>query len=209
MRRLVVVVLASILAAPASAQRPDAPQGIGMVRPPIVPGNKLYFYLPTDLFAPPDAVAPIDSLVFVAGVPSVDAQGPPWLSPEVLKLDYELLWFRARTLMQFWIEVEVNPQGDRRWLDRAAVEFLAWPEFLLQVFAVETADPENNPVRVAPDATAPPLDLSTEVILRPAGIRGEWIWVEIMPDMGANPTANGWLRWTDGARLLVQYSLLS
>ena len=124
-----------------------------------------------------------------------------------MKLDYDLLFLRAKTLTRNWIEVVVNREtGQASWIDRHAVEFIHWPTFLLDVVAVEVHDPEGNPVRVKPldhasvlaDATLP---------LRPLAIQGSWLQVSTN-GLADRIAPTGWIRWRDGDRLLITYSLL-
>lgn len=82
--------------------------GIGMVKPPIS-DQPTYFFGPpsTDLNA--RQPLPTDSLTFLQGQHYLDvATAPPWFQPEVLKLDYDLLYVRAVSLRAHWIEVIVN-----------------------------------------------------------------------------------------------------
>ena len=199
----------------ASAQRPDdgwvADIGVGMVKPNVVDGAVMYFYGPPDEngFAPTSA--PIDSVTFAASTHHVDiATAPPWLVPEVLKLDYGFLLFRARSLTRFWVEVIVNnTNGQTAWLPRSEVDFVPWVDFFLTVFAVEPIDVVANPLRARPfsysDPALPPS--GTDWFYEPIEIRGDWIHVRLRSQ--SQPERDGWFRWREGDRLAVSYSLLS
>jgi hypothetical protein len=184
--------------------------GVGMVKPRLTPGAPLYFYSSADFSKLPSVMSVADSLTFFKSEHYIDiATAPPWFVPEVMKLDYDLLFLRAVTLSQNWLEVIVNQQtGETRWVDRHAVDFIHWPDFLLEVFAVEIADPESNPLRIKPLSHASIVPVSAGAVLHPIAIQGDWMKVVVgeIPDSNS-PT--GWIRWRDGDRLLITYSLLS
>ena len=124
-----------------------------------------------------------------------------------MKLDYDLLFLRAKTLTRNWIEVVVNREtGQTSWIDRHAVECIHWPTFLLNVVAVEVNDPEGNPVRVKPLDHASVLADAT-LSLQPLAIQGSWLQVSTN-GLADRIAPTGWIRWRDGDRLLITYSLL-
>ena len=213
--RLVLLCLICGIGFDASGQRPNdgwvAEIGVGMVKPNVAAGAVLYFYGRPDegTFVPTSA--PVDSITFMAGPHYVDiATAPPWLVPEVLKLDYGFLMFRARSLTRHWVEVIVNnTNGQTAWLPRSEVEFVTWVDFFLTVFAVEPIDPEANPLRPRPFLHSDPDEphAATDGHYAPIEIRGDWIHVRLRSQ--AQPERDGWFRWRDGDRLTVSYSLLS
>jgi len=188
----------------------DLPLGVGMVQPYLVPGQALYFYGVPPRDGLPGEAAPVDSLTFLAGPYYTDvATAPPWFVPEVFKLDYNLLYLRAKTLTLHWIEVVVNTQtGETRWVDRHAVAFVDWPTFLLGAVSVEVIAPEANPIRSGPGEETALLDAKPDEPLQPQAVQGGWMKVgaSIFADR-AVPT--GWIRWHGGERLVIDYALLS
>ncbi len=194
-----------------ASQQPQSrqPVGIGMVKPRLAPEQPLYFYGAPDFDAMPFDKAPTDSLTFVQGDHFIDIKtAPPWFWPEVLKLDYNLLNLRAVTLSKNWIEVIVNRQsGETRWLDRHAVEYLHWPEYLLNVAAVEIIEPQANPVRIKPLDHAGALTLAPGAALRPLAVKGSWLQVRVGELVDSSSPA-GWLRWRNAERLLISYAIL-
>lgn len=190
-------------------QQTDLPVGVGIVSPVLDPERPLYFYGVTDFDALPHTLVPQDSLTFAQGPYHTDiATAPPWFVPETMKLDYDLLALRAKTLTRHWIEVIVNQRtGETRWVSREAVDFASWPDFLLDVISVETPDPAANPIRSGPFDAAP-VRAQTTALLQPLAVQGEWL--QVGPSMLTDEAApKGWIRWTDGARLLIVYSRLS
>lgn len=193
-----------------AAQNQQQPLGIGMARPHLQAGGTLYFYGVRDVTVMPDQLVPQDSLTFKQGEHFVEiATAPPWFWPEVTKLDYNLLYLRAKTVSRNWLEVVVNRQsGQTAWVDRQAVECVLWPDFLLSVYAVELLDPTNNPMRIKPLLHASPVALPERAQLKPLAMQGDWLRVEILDDAG-QARVTGWIRWRDAQGLLIRYSLLS
>ena len=216
MRRFLPLLIGMLLlgsgAAPSSVEQPASVEtlGVGLVKPRLLTGQRLYFYNRPEDDRVPAMMPPLDSLVFGEGRHHVDIKSaPPWFWPEVMKMDYGLLLLRARTLKKNWIEVVVNQQtGLTRWVDRQAVEFIDWPTFLLNVVAVEVTDAVANPIRVKPLDHAGILAEAPDIPLPPLAIRGSWMQVSTA-DVADRMPPSGWIRWRDDDRLLIRYSLLS
>lgn len=185
-----------------------SPMGVGMASIQPVEGTSLYFYDMPSLRATPASSVPVDSLTFKLVEHYVDiATAPAWFEPEHRKLDYEILLLRTLTVNRNWIEVVVNKTtGQTAWLARDAVNFMYWPDFFLTVFTVDSIDPTNNPIRVAPedDASAAPA-FDREVYLFPVAVKDEWI--QVKPD--ARVRGELWVRWRKNGQMLIRYYLLS
>ena len=85
---------------------------------------------------------------------------------------------------------------------------LLWPEFLLGVYALEPLIRPGIRSRIKPldHATGrPPLGGPAH----PTVVRGRWMRVTTEGAREGGQVVEGWLRWTDGERLLVRYDLLS
>ncbi len=186
----------------------ERPLGMGMVSPNLAPGV-LRFYTAPDLDQLSDRSIATDSLVFVQGEHDIDiAYAPPWFLPAHLKLDYGLLMMRAITISRNWVEVELNSTDGRTlWIDRGNAHVMLWEEFMLGVVAVEILDPESNPIRVKPMDHAGILADGANALLKPLAVRGEWLLVATH-QLADRIQPTGWVRWRDGDRLLVDYSLL-
>ena len=187
----------------------DPSTGVGVVQ--VAFTAPLYFY--GDPPGHPSLATPLDSLTFRSGPHHVEvAYAPPWFAPDDFKLDYDLLYLRAVSLRRDWIEVVVHTTDVRwppqtRWIAREAVTFRSWPEFLLEVFSVESLAPTNHPLRIAPQDEADPV-VSDQDDYRVLGVEGEWLLVE-GADAREVGTPRGWLRWRADDRLLIRYNLLS
>lgn len=183
--------------------------GVGMVQVEARIGEPLYFFGEPEFDALPDVTSAVDSITFEQGPWYVDiATAPPWLVPETLKLDYDLLLFRAHTVRRDFVEVVVNGlDGRTAWVARDRIRFRPWSEFLLEVYAVEALDGVSNPVRLKPLDHAAVL-AEAVLPLRPLAMRGDWL--QVTTDGLADRIApTGWIRWRDGERLLVTWALLS
>ncbi len=208
---------------------PDAPgagdnaMGVGLVRPVVEAGRVLYLYGAPgdDVTVPTDA--PADSVAFAETSYGTDiGYAPPWFYPEIVKLDYNLFYLRARTLRRHWVEVVVNKtDGRTAWIRRDDVAFVSWPEFIVTAFAVERTAPRENPMKARPfgysDAVAGERGGATSGdverdILEPLAVRGHWLKVRyhtVFEDKPDDPTVTGWIIWRDADQLCVTYSLLS
>ncbi|MBK9175230.1 MAG: hypothetical protein IPM46_02605 [Flavobacteriales bacterium] len=182
--------------------------GMGMVSPRLEPGV-LRFYAMPDLDQTPDHAVVSDSLVFVQGDYHVEiAYAPPWFVPAHLKLDYDLLLMRATTVALHWVEAEVNStDGRTMWISRSDAGVVLWQDFLLSVVAVEILDPSANPIRLKPLEHAAVLADGADALLKPLAVRGDWLMVSTN-GLADRIVPTGWIRWRDGEKLLVDYSLL-
>lgn len=211
---LVFAALAVSLAATTSAQDGlpgpdlDAPLGLGMAL--VTTGDApapLRFYSHPALDEVPPEVNPADatvtdSVTFAPGRPSSVGTAPPWFLPEVLDIERGHVAFRVETLAGDWTRVVVNrADGRTAWVRSDRVEFLAWPEVVL-LFLLTVA-PEANPLRTRPHDDAPVLVTPPpDWRLRPLAVQGDWVQVSTLGLADRIPPS-GWVRWTDGKRLLV------
>ncbi len=144
-----------------------------------------------------------DSVTFVPrrGRASVGT-APPWFLPEILDIAAGHVGFRIRTLTADWVEVVTNrADGRTAWVARDRVEIVGWPTVLLA--SLLTVAPEANPLRTRPTADAPVLaSTPPDWRLRPLAVRGSWMQVSTLGLADRIPPS-GWVRWTDGERLLV------
>ncbi|MCB0795570.1 MAG: hypothetical protein KDB88_12610 [Flavobacteriales bacterium] len=177
--------------------------GLGMARPDMR-SSVLHF------LTGPDDERPVDSVVFAQGTGMFAiVEAPPWLLPAHMKLDYDILLLRVLALSRTAVEVEVNaPLRMSKWVPRDQVDVLLWPEFLLAVHSIEPIGTDDLVVRVKPLDHASEVAVREDAILRPLLVRGQWIKVSA-EQLDHDQGVTGWLRWTDGDRLLISYALLS
>lgn len=216
MRTPLLAALAVLAAGAASAQHglpetdPAAPLGLGLavVRVTDAP-PPLRFYAHPALAELPHEV-PVgdatvtDSLTFEPGRGRASlATAPPWFLPEILDAARGHAALRVVTLTPEWVEAVANRADGRRvWLRRERVEVVAWPDVLLQSL-VTLPDLEATSLRQRPVDDAPVLATTDpDWQLRPLAVRGDWLQVSTLGLADRIPPS-GWVRWTDGERLLV------
>ncbi|MEZ4759419.1 MAG: hypothetical protein R2810_06490 [Flavobacteriales bacterium] len=125
--------------------------------------------------------------------------------PAHLKLDYDIL-LRVLAVSRNAVEVGgERPQRMSRWVPRDQGCSCCFGRFPRGVYASSRSIP-LHPLRIKPLDHAAPVTLPKRPCCtrtyagRGAGHHGR---------SGGGPVVEGWLRWTDGERLLVRYDLLS
>ena len=184
--------------------------GMGFFSPDFINSSTLFFYSNPHHSKSVQEHPPVDSINFIRNERgSFDiSYAPPWLQPEHLKLDYDLLYFKVRSLSRDFIEVMVNNTTQKTlFVSRYAGDLALWPEFLLGVHSVEFDSPTDHPVKIKP------LDHASEVnikfdFMHPLMIRDDWMFVELWNN-DFKPVGNGWILWQKDGKLLIRYSLLS
>ncbi len=192
------------------AQETAETVGVGMVKPRLVVGETLEFWPPPTRRPAAFRPTPVGSITLGEGDYGTlrIASAPPGFAPEIVKLDYDILLLRARSMTSSHIEVVVNREtGRTAWVERSAVEFLDWPSFWLSVFAIEVKDLNTNPVRTKPLDHAARVLSAKETTYGVQAVRGNWLQVGPAEASKAKPI--GWIRWQDGEQILIGYFLLS
>lgn len=190
--------------------------GIGMAMPQMMDERPLYFYSTVDPGSHPSQLTPTDSLMFNSSVHHIEiSYAPAWLDTDIVRLNYDQLFFRVVTISQSWVEVIVNgldplPRSFRRtmWVSREAVDLQFWPEFFLSIHSVEPLNAANNPLRSGPAEETALMESNENDIYRVLAVQNDWMLVESL-DYRESGTPRGWIRWNDGDRLLVRFNLLS
>ena len=186
----------------------NAEFGLGMAAPNFSELKTLHFYGNPTMT---DNVVANDSVTFSTSTNGPEiATAPPYLVPQHLKMDYQIFYFLVKSQTRDHYEVVVNKKnGQTTWVSKVEVKFKSWPDFLLNVFAVEPMNWNDNLVRIKPMSHASPIQTVTEEnILSPIQIKDDWIQVDIM-DKNHKSIGKGWLKWRSESALLIDYSLLS
>ena len=183
--------------------------GLGMFMPNYYENRVLYFYGRPTNGKGIDKQIPTDSVVFKRGDHSLEiSYAPPWLLPEVMKLDYEMFALKALTLHHDLIEVEVNKRKSKStYVDRYSGRMQYWPDFLFAINSVEPIDRTKNPIRLRPFDHGSIIDKSFE-ILKPLAIQSNWMEVELL-DSEYRSNGTAWIKWHEEGQLLITYNLLS
>ncbi|MFD1614305.1 hypothetical protein ACFR98_04305 [Gelatiniphilus marinus] len=184
--------------------------GLGMFTPNFHDNKTLYFYGNLTQGKSVQEHTPIDSITFkqreYGGFDIATA--PPWLVPDHLKLDYDMLYFKVQSISHDFIEVTVNTTNNQtRFVDRYAGKLMYWPEFLLVINSVKFPNPEKHNIYTRPFEEAGTTKTPYS-FLRPIKIKDEWMYVALL-DYDFNVKGQGWIRWKKGGKMLIRYSLLS
>ena len=184
--------------------------GLGMFAPKLFNTDVFYFYDKPNLDKAIIEHSPTDSITFKklenGGYDITTA--PPWLVPEHLKLDYDILYFRMQSISQDFIEVTVNSiTGQTKYVDRNSGKILYWPEFLLKINSVEFLNPHKQKIHIKPQESSSIIN-STYSFMKPLQISRAWMYVELVDD-DYNSVGKGWIKWMENEKLLIKYSLLS
>ncbi|RKE98318.1 hypothetical protein [Ichthyenterobacterium magnum] len=184
--------------------------GLGMFTPNFYKNKALYFY---SNLTPSKSVhehIPTDSITFkqleYGGFDIATA--PSWLVPDHLKLDYDRLHFKAKSISHDFIEIVVNTTNNQTtFVDRYAGKLQYWPEFLLGIHSVEFPEPSKHKIYVKPLDYAETIKTPYSFML-PIKIQNQWMYVELQGD-DYKAVAKGWIRWCKDGKLLITYNLLS
>lgn len=200
----------ALLTKKTSAIKTESNMGLGMFIPNFHESKTLYFYGNLTQGKSVQEHTPIDSITFkqreYGGFDIATA--PPWLVPDHLKLDYDMLYFKVQSISHDFIEVTVNTINNQtRFVDRYAGKLMYWPEFLLGINSVEFPNPENHNIYARPLEEAGTIKTPYS-FLRPIKIKDEWMYVALLDD-GFKVKGHGWIRWKKNGEMLITYSLLS
>ncbi len=184
--------------------------GLGFYEPDFYNASVLYFYGQPNLEKAVDEHFPTDSITFrqLEGGGFEIATAPPWLQPEHQKLDYDLLYFRVKSIGHELIEITVNTTTQQTaYVARAAGTIMYWPEFLLHVNSVEFLDPAVEKVRYKAHPQADAITTAYD-FMDPLLIQEDWMWVELRNDRFES-LGKGWIQWRRNGQWLIAYSLFS
>lgn len=187
------------------------PMGIGIAKPNLQIDQPLYFYPAPQAKQKAEQFTPIDSITFKHGAQGIEiATAPPWLVPERLKLDYQVFHFLVLSQSRSFLQVVGNKtNGQIAWIAKSQVHYQDWSSFLLDVYALQPKDWDNNPLRIKPFTHADPLlEFNQQHILQPIKIKDQWIEVKVL-DRSHQALGTGWIRWRSEAGFLIDYDLFS
>jgi len=190
--------------------QPIENKGLGMFSPNVSEITILYFY---NYQLPEKSVyqnALIDSITFKkTAFGEFDiAAAPSYLVPEHLKLDYGILYFKAISVTNDFIEIEVNKLTHQTaFVHKSSGVLKYWPAFLLTVNSIEFIHPKTQNIYVKPLNHAGIVKQSYN-FMQPLKINQDWMYVLLLND-DFETIGNGWIKWNDNGNLLITYSLLS
>ncbi|MAP56097.1 MAG: hypothetical protein CL605_14490 [Altibacter sp.] len=184
--------------------------GMGYFSPNYYENPTLYFYGDPNLEKSLMEHIPYDSITFTRNKYNnfEIATAPPWLVPEMLKLDYDMLYFKIESITEEFIEVVVNAQNSQTsYVSRRSGRMKLWPEFLLGVNSVEFLPNSNEKVR-ARHFEASGVIQTSYAFMRPIRVKNDWMEVVLLDD-GFQTVGKGWIQWKRDGKLLINFNLLS
>ena len=188
----------------------NTPLGLGFFKPSFYKNSVLYFYGNPNWEKSVQEHTPADSVTFEkTEYGSFDiSYAPPWLVPDHLKMDYDILYFRIQSISRDFIEITVNIMDQRSiYVSRFDGEIIYWPEFLLTVNSVEFIDGKEQLIRIKPLHYAGEVNAKYN-FMQPLIIKGDWMMVRLVDD-DYKTVGKGWIQWKKENNLLIKYSLLS
>jgi len=187
----------------------DSGFGLGLFKPDFFNRSNLYFYGNPNFEKPASDHSPSDSIAFqqLDGHRLEISYAPPWLVPEHLKMDYEILYFKIKSINRDFAEIFVNKTTNRTaYVDRHVGNIIYWPDFLLNVQTIEFSQELPQTVRVKPLSYGGQVSIDFEFMM-PIQIQNHWMEVELQ-DHNFKKVGAGWIQWRDEEKLLIEYSLL-
>lgn len=191
-------------------QDEESEMGMGFFIPNMYENSKLNFYGEINLEKSLNEHPPFDSIVFKKNKYNhfEISSAPPWLFPEVLKLDYDLLYFRIKSVTEDFAEVIVNKQTNQSsFVSRMSGKIIYWPDFFLSVNSVEFYPDTNEKIHVRPFLASSTTNLNHQ-FMRPVKISGDWMEVLLL-NSNFVKVGKGWIQWKRENKILVIYNLLS
>jgi len=183
---------------------------LGMFSPNMYENKTLYFYGNLNLEKSLMDHSPNDSITFKRkehGGFNI-ATAPPYLVPDHLKLDYDMLYFKVVSVTEEFLEVVVNTTSQQTaFVSKRAGTLQYWPDFLLGIHSVEFINPETQKVFVKPLSHAGIVNTSCS-FMRPLKVKQDWMYVLLLND-SFDTVGKGWIKWIKDGKLLITYSLLS
>jgi Ca2+/Na+ antiporter len=184
--------------------------GMGFFSPNFYENPTLYFYGNLNLEKSLMDHSPYDSIIFKRNQYNQFeiATAPPWLAPDHLKLDYDMLYFKIISVTEEFLEVQVNNQnGQTSWVDKSAGKIKLWPDFLLGVHSVEFKLDIQGKVRSRDFESAGEVNTPYD-FMKPIRVKMDWMEV-LLIDSNYEKVGKGWIRWKKDGQLRVLYNLLS
>lgn len=188
----------------------SSPLGLGFFKPRFYKDTVLYFYGNPNLEKSLHEHTPTDSMSFEkTEYGNYDiSYAPPWLVPDHLKMDYDILYFRIKSISRNFIEITVNIIDQRSiYVSRFDGDIIFWPEFLLSVNSVEFIDGKEQLIRIKPLHYAGEVNVKYK-FMQPLVIKGDWMMVRLVDD-NYKTVGKGWIQWKNEGTLVITYSLLS
>ncbi|MEM1259364.1 MAG: hypothetical protein AAGH81_12595, partial [Bacteroidota bacterium] len=171
--------------------------------------HPMYFYESPNIEKSLREHLPKDSIVFKRNETGFHiTSAPPWLVPEHLKLDYDLIYFKVLSIGEEFVRVEGNKtKGHPTYVNRWNGDLIFWPDFLLKVNSIEFLGKNESIIRIKPLENAAMVTIDFD-FMKPILINESWAKVVLL-DSDQTKKGEGWIQWKKDGQLLISYSLLS
>lgn len=185
-------------------------EGMGYYSPNFHNSPVLYFYGNPNAIKSLPGQLPNDSITFKRNMRNQFeiATAPPWLMPDIMKLDYDLLYFKIQSVTKEFVEVIVNAQTNQTAYVRKSDGNVAyWPDFLLGVHSLQFLPESKEKVRARPFQSSSVIT-TAHLYMKPVKIKGDWAEVWLL-DVQFQNIGKGWIPWRRDNQLLVRFNLFS
>ncbi|MGA8855104.1 MAG: hypothetical protein WB492_13095 [Christiangramia sp.] len=192
------------------ASQREKTMGMGYFLPNFYEDQTLYFYSNPNFEKSLPQHLPLDSITFKRNKYNQFeiATAPPWLRPEILKLDYDMLYFKIESVTNEFVEVIVNTQNNLTYfVNKRSGDVVYWQDFLLGVNSVEFFPDSKERIRERPFSESGIINTEYQ-FLRPIRIKEDWAEVILM-NGNFQKVGTGWIQWRRDNKLLIMYNLLS
>lgn len=146
-------------------------------------------------------------------------QDKKWFNPYLKYAYIGNHWFyiQCSKANSEWYEVIVNENTNQRyWIKKSPEHFkyYSWPEFIESTYGVKPLNPEGNTILKKKSRDAEPTEKQFPHCLAPVEVSGIWLKVKIGPNrcfeygVTEENAFEGYIRWRDKNKLLVNYSFL-
>jgi hypothetical protein len=131
-----------------------------------------------------------------------------WLQPETFWLDYYQFNFRVKSNNENCYEVYVS-DNRTMWIEnKEFTQFLTWEEYLISMFMVSRTNPNEQKILENPELKAKEIPYSGDDCFNVRKMSGNWIEIftpDYCNDEIENPIKNGWIKWREGNKILINY----
>jgi hypothetical protein len=143
------------------------------------------------------------------------AEQSEWLNPESLVPESYSFILRCVSETNDWFEIIVNDDtGLTMWLRKSdSCIFMTWETYLQGMYGIERLPDLYQKIKVSPNKNSKEIKYTGQDCFQVNSMDGEWIEIFTAPycdedDLENNPRIeSGWIRWREGNKLLIDYTL--
>ena len=155
----------------------------------------------------PDLTSSARTIIFEDGS---EKNAGEWFSPHTENLEYELLHLVCLGEESGFYRVKVNDDQALYLAANELAEYYPWHDYLAQSIGLQRKDESANPLRTYPGDDNPVVDaVLLHECLSLVSVIGDWVQIRYdtsCDESGDVPFEKAWIRWRQGAELLVHPS---